>query len=166
MFSETIGTWRGCVACAADDRNHCHPRSHSTFVAAQRRAVTARSPAGAPAPLRILVVEDDRVIGFLLTEMLTDLGHEVCGIERTEDGAVAAAGRMKPDLMIVDANLAAGTGSGVMARVLLAGPMRHVFMSGLPDATTAYGAITLTKPFSREALIRSIASGFEGYRGT
>ena len=96
--------------------------------------------------------------------MLRDLGHDVCGVERTENGAVAAAIRLKPGLMIVDANLASGTGAGAMARVLQTGPMRHVFMSGLPAAVRTAGAVSLLKPFSRDALIRSIAASFDGHR--
>ena len=123
-------------------------------------AVTAITQAVAPEKLRILVVEDDRVIGFLLAEILTDLGYDVCGIERTENGAVDAAIRLKPGLMIVDAHLASGTGAGAMARVLQTGPMPHVLMSGLPVAVRTAGAVALLKPFSKDALIRSIAASF------
>ena len=121
-------------------------------------------PAAMPAALRILVVEDDSVIGFLLSEMLAEIGHEVCGVARTENEAVEAACRMKPDLMIVDASLAAGTGAGVMARVLSTGPMPHVFMSGLPAAPTLHGAVSLLKPFSQDALMRGIATSMADCR--
>ena len=33
--------------------------------------------------LRIMVVEDDMLIGMLLGEMLEAMGHEICAIERT-----------------------------------------------------------------------------------
>ena len=113
--------------------------------------------AGASARLRILIVEDDRLIGFLLSEMLNDMGHTVCGVERSEDGGVDAAARLKPDLMIVDAHLVGGTGAAVMARVLRAGPMPHLFMSGMVGAPSANDAISLLKPFSQGALTRGIA---------
>jgi CheY-like chemotaxis protein len=54
--------------------------------------------------LRILVVEDDAMIAMLLADMFAAMGHDVCAIERTEAGAVAAATLCKPDLMIVDAD--------------------------------------------------------------
>jgi DNA-binding response OmpR family regulator len=41
--------------------------------------------------LRILVVEDDVMIGGLLAETLEDLGHVVCGVETNAANAVAAA---------------------------------------------------------------------------
>jgi DNA-binding response OmpR family regulator len=53
--------------------------------------------------LRILLVEDDCVIGMFLGMTLEHMGHEVCAIESTEAAAVAAAERYRPDLMIVDA---------------------------------------------------------------
>jgi CheY-like chemotaxis protein len=34
--------------------------------------------------LRVLVVEDNAIIGMLLGEMLAEMGHDVCGIETTE----------------------------------------------------------------------------------
>jgi DNA-binding response OmpR family regulator len=53
--------------------------------------------------LRVLVVEDDPMIGMLLAEMLEAIGHDVCAIETIEAAAVAAAARYRPDLLIVDA---------------------------------------------------------------
>ena len=52
--------------------------------------------------LRVLIVEDEAMIAMMLAEVLRELGHEVCATEATEAGAVAAAARHKPDLMIVD----------------------------------------------------------------
>jgi CheY-like chemotaxis protein len=42
--------------------------------------------------LRILLVEDDSMVGMFLGMTLEQMGHEVCSIETTEAGAVAAAG--------------------------------------------------------------------------
>ena len=35
-------------------------------------------------PLRILVVEDDALIGMLLADMLDAMGHTVCAVARTQ----------------------------------------------------------------------------------
>lgn len=80
--------------------------------------------------LRIVVVEDDALIGMLLAEMLEEMGHDVCAIEETEDGAVASAARCHPDLMIVDAWLGEGSGIVAIDKIQLAGAMPHVFVSG------------------------------------
>ena len=81
-------------------------------------------------PLRIIVVEDDALIGMLLGEMLEDMGHDVCAIEATEDGAVASAALCHPDLMIVDAQLGQGSGLVAVDKIQQTGIMPHVFVSG------------------------------------
>ena len=45
--------------------------------------------------LRILIVEDDALIGMLLAEMLEDMGHGLCAIEATEADAVTAVIRCR-----------------------------------------------------------------------
>ncbi len=108
--------------------------------------------------LRILVVEDDVLIGALLAEMLIAMGHAVCAVATTEAGAVAAAAEHRPGLVIADARLGAGSGLRAVAEITRAGPVPHVFMSGdlskirasHPDATM------LRKPFGEPELRRAI----------
>ena len=107
-------------------------------------------------PLCVLVVEDDAMIGPLLAETLTGLGYEVCGIEATEAGAVAAAARHRPDLMVVDVKLADGSGIAAVERITRTGPVPHVFMSGLARQAAVPGEVLLTKPFREADLVRAI----------
>ena len=80
--------------------------------------------------LRILVVEDDGMLGMLLGEMLEDMGHLVYPLETTQAGAVAAASANRPDLMIVDVGLGEDSGLAAMDEVLATGFIPHIFMSG------------------------------------
>lgn len=109
-------------------------------------------------PLRILVAEDDALIGMLLDEMLTDMGHHVCAVVATEADAVAAAALYKPDLAIVDARLADGSGVHAVDAMLRLGPMPHVFVTG--DASGVQrsrpGAVVIEKPFREPDLVRAI----------
>lgn len=113
--------------------------------------------------LRILVVDDDPMIGTLLEIMLKTLGHSVCAIAATEAGAVADAARHKPELMIVDAWLGMGSGVSAMREILKHGFIPHLFMSGniakvrlqRPDA------IVLEKPFRDAALILAIQNALD-----
>ena len=73
--------------------------------------------------LRVLVVEDDAMIGMLLAEMLEQMGHEVCALERTEARAVTAAIRCRPDVMIVDVWLREGSGIAAVERICAASPV-------------------------------------------
>jgi CheY-like chemotaxis protein len=107
--------------------------------------------------LSILLVEDDAMIGAVLAEMLADLGYETGAIQATEEGAVAAAERHRPDLMIVDLKLAVGTGVAAVERITRAAPIPHVFMSGLGPRAARPGDVVLTKPFHEADLIRAIA---------
>ena len=67
-------------------------------------------------PLRVLVIEDDAIIGMLLSELLTGMGHGICAIAATEGEAVIAATRHRPDLMIVDASLGRVVGSPLLRK--------------------------------------------------
>lgn len=63
---------------------------------------------------RVLIVEDEAIIAWQLSDMVEDLGHEVCGTVAGEPEAVAAAAREKPDLILMDVRLRAG-GDGITA---------------------------------------------------
>ena len=80
--------------------------------------------------LRILVVEDDVMIGGLLAETLEDLGHVVCAVETNAANAVAAAARHHPDLMIVDVGLGEASGVAAVKEILRSGFVPHVFATG------------------------------------
>ena len=108
-------------------------------------------------PLRILVVEDDVVMGVLLAELLVNMGHVVCGIAKTAAAAVATAARHRPDLMIVDMQLAEGTGVSAVEAIIRTGPVPHVFMSGRSLGPTHPDAVVLRKPFREPDLVRAIA---------
>jgi DNA-binding response OmpR family regulator len=108
--------------------------------------------------LRVLVVEDDILIGMLLADTLGAMGYEVCAIEATETGAVAAAARCNPDLMIVDARLRDGSGVSAVEEILRTGWVPHVFVSGETSTILALrpGAIVIQKPFRDIDLNRAI----------
>lgn len=108
-------------------------------------------------PLRILVVEDDAVMGMLLAELLVNMGHAVCGLAKTEAAAVATAARHRPDLMIVDMQLAEGTGVSAVEAIVRTGPIPHVFMSGRSLEPVNPDAVVLRKPFREPDLARAIA---------
>ncbi len=106
--------------------------------------------------LRVLVVEDDSILGMLLAETLAGMGHDVCAIEATEAGAVTAAVQHRPDLMIVDACLGKGSGVSAVEEILRTGPMPHVFISGARFQAGRPGAVVLQKPFHESDLVRAI----------
>jgi DNA-binding response OmpR family regulator len=103
---------------------------------------------------RVLIVDDDTLIGMLLATMLQDMGFETCDVETTQTGAVAAALRLRPDLMLVDAKLGPGSGIAAMAEIRLQMAVPHIFMSG----ERLHGAPALLKPFTEQQLACAIRS--------
>ena len=83
-------------------------------------ADAARGDKGArpPAPLRILIVEDETIVAMQLEDMLHDLGHEVVGTTASHIDAVAATEASRPDLALMDINLGRG-GNGIEAALEL-----------------------------------------------
>ena len=126
-------------------------------------AISGVPPLAANRPmtaLRVLVVEDEAIIAMLFADLLVAMGHEVCAVEATEAGAIAAAIRCRPDLMIVDAHLMEGNGTSAVAAILRAGFVPHVFVSGDPlrEPPLALGSVVLQKPFRESDLVRAIQS--------
>jgi CheY-like chemotaxis protein len=112
--------------------------------------------------IRILVVEDDCILAFLLGQLLEGMGYEVCGIESDQAGAIAAAKRCKPDLMIVDEHLGRGSGLFVIEALLQDGAMPHVFVSGDTSRirTLKPLAVVLEKPYFEADLEQAIWRAF------
>ncbi len=109
--------------------------------------------------LRILIVEDDILVGQLVAEMLAEMGHEICAVETTETAAVRAAAEHRPDLMIVDVRLGDGSGITAIDLILTARVIPHVFASGNIDKVRKLrpAAILLEKPFHEAELANAIA---------
>ena len=115
-------------------------------------------------PLRVLIVEDEAMIAMLLKEVLTEMGHNVCGTEPTESGAVTAALEGRPDLMIVDAHLRDGSGVSAVERILSSRFIPHVFVSGdlLRGQALSPRAVVIQKPFCEPDLARAIERAIRG----
>ena len=116
--------------------------------------MTGQSPA--PAKRRVLVVEDEMLIGMLLEDMLTDLGHEVAAIVPRLKEAMAAVDRETYDLAILDVHLH-GESAFPVAEALIAKGIPFVFATGygergLPE--NYRGRPVLQKPFAKDDLER------------
>jgi two-component system, response regulator PdtaR len=120
--------------------------------------ITARSPVSVPVDivrpqsltgLRILVIEDDLLIGMLFAETLVGMGHTICAIATTEDEAVAAAQAHLPDVMIVDARLQDGSGIAAVEKILNRAFVPHVFVTGDKNSVVVAmpHSVVVEKPF-------------------
>ncbi len=109
--------------------------------------------------LSILVVEDEPMIAALLAELLTEMGHHVCGVVGEEAKAVCESARLKPDLLIVDAALCAGSGVRAVEGMTTLGQPQHIFTSGDARAVRLRKpeALVLQKPYDEADLAQAIS---------
>lgn len=109
-------------------------------------------------PLRILVAEDEPLLAMLLEDVLKEMGHDVCAIESTEAGTVAAGLRFRPDVMVVDPGLVQGSGISAVAEILRTLFIAHVFVTGetLLGRPLHPRAVVLQKPFREVDLASAI----------
>lgn len=114
----------------------------------------------------ILVVEDEAIIGMLLSEVLAGLGHDVCAVVASEDEAVAAAAFHQPDLLIVDAGLASGNGISAVDAILATRIVPHIFTTGnaLKVRLQRPDAIVIEKPFHEADLDDAITSALSQHQ--
>lgn len=118
--------------------------------------------------LNILIVEDDSQLAITLKYLVEDNPrYRVVGIADDADGAIAAAEKSQPDLVLLDLHLAhATTGFSVAVRLNDIG-VPCLFVSGkapsFPMPDLALGC--LMKPFTAEDVHRSLAAAEDLLRG-
>ena len=72
----------------------------------------------APAPLKVFIADDSNLVADMLTELLAEPGRvEVVGRGESEDQAIDAIRAMRPDVVVLDLQLASGSGTNVIRAV-------------------------------------------------
>jgi CheY-like chemotaxis protein len=115
---------------------------------------------GSPAKRRILVVEDEMLIGMLLEDMLTDMGYQVVAIVPRLKEALAAVERESFDLAVLDVHLH-GESAFPVAEALIAKGVPFIFATGygergLPENYRSRPV--LQKPFAKDDLERLLTA--------
>ena len=116
---------------------------------------------------RILVVDDDNAMRDMVTAMLEDAGHSVCGADGA-DQALEHLGDGDFDAVISDIRMPGRTGIELLGEIREIRPETPIVMM------TAFGSIDsaveamqagafdyVTKPFKRDALLMSLERAFE-----
>ena len=114
-------------------------------------------------PLRVLVVEDDYVLSRSLRALLARLGYTVTGAAPTAELALALFDATPPDLVLLDVELADGSGGIELAAQLnQRRPVPLVFLTAFTDRATferakAVGPCAfLNKPYDETLLGNAI----------
>ncbi|MDO9598657.1 MAG: response regulator [Azoarcus sp.] len=103
--------------------------------------------------LRVFLIEDSAILRAMLRDMLGELeGVEVVGDADDESGALAGLERQCADLAIVDLELRAGSGLGVLSR-----------LSAEPERYGRTRAVVLTNHGHRAIRARCAALGVERF---
>ncbi|TPG60459.1 response regulator [Roseomonas nepalensis] len=117
---------------------------------------------GAPPPIlagrRVLVVEDQYLLADDMRLLIERLGGEVLGPFSTVPGALAALGRERPDLALLDVNLD-GEEVYTVAEALQAAGIPFVFTTGYDPGSLdpRFGAAPhLEKPIATPALLAAL----------
>jgi CheY-like chemotaxis protein len=112
-----------------------------------------------PSGRRVLVVEDEMMVAWLLEDMLGDLGYAVVGPASRVDQALALLDAEIVDAAVLDVNLN-GQKSYPVAAALVARRVPFVFSTGYhkDSLTQGYQEFpALQKPFERAKLADALA---------
>ena len=104
---------------------------------------------------RVLIVEDDGAIGFVLHEMMVECGFEVAGLAADLPAALRGARQAALDMAVLDVNLG-GVQTWPVADALAARGVPFMFITGDDgeDIPTAWRHVPrLQKPFRHADLL-------------
>lgn len=72
----------------------------------------------AQGPLKVFIADDSPLVADMLTELISDPGRiEVVGTGATEDATLDSIRAMRPDVVVLDLQLLAGSGTNVIRAV-------------------------------------------------
>jgi DNA-binding NarL/FixJ family response regulator len=111
----------------------------------------------------ILIVEDQMLIAWHLSDLVEEAGHRVLAIARDPAEAMEAAARQRPDFALMDVRLLAGTSGLEAGRMLFeCWGVRSIYISANLDPATRTQAEQLQalgfvgKPFLPTEVIEAV----------
>jgi DNA-binding response OmpR family regulator len=119
-----------------------------------------------PRPLRILIVEDEALVAFAMEAHLTDAGHEVVGTADTFTDALRLAEETRPDLVLLDIQLAEGSSGLDVAHALHGRGVACLFSTGNCPGLAREDAVgCLHKPYGQRQLLEAVVAADAVVRG-
>ena len=116
----------------------------------------------------LLIVEDQLLLAMGLKAELEDTGYRVLELAIRHQEAIVFALEVKPDLALVNIDLADGDDGVALAHDLKARGVPVLFISGQPHRATlakAAGIASLSKPYSPLELVAAVDYLFRHERG-
>lgn len=117
---------------------------------------------------RIVIVEDEPLVGLDLQETLEEAGYEVAAVIDSADAVLSVYQKEKPDLILMDIRLRSyldGIDAVQRLRLFSDVPVIYVTASTTPGIrqraeTTNPGAV-LSKPIASETLLKTVRQALE-----
>lgn len=115
---------------------------------------------------RVLIIEDDPLIGMDMANCVSDMGCVVTGVARTAAQAVEMASTWSPNLLIANVVLAdLSTGRSATDRILTADPgVDVVFMAPKPEelltGDVEEPAFVIQKPYMEDQVRNAVSQAF------
>jgi DNA-binding response OmpR family regulator len=119
-------------------------------------------------PKILLIVEDQILLAMVLKDELEDGGYRVLELAVGHQEALGFAREVKPDLALVNIQLADGDDGVALARDLKALGIPVLFISGQPDRARlakAVGIASFPKPYSPADMVEAVGYLFRHEHG-
>lgn len=110
----------------------------------------------------VLIIEDEPLISMQLEDLVTSLGHEVCGTAATRTQAAEVVANKTPGLVLADIQLADGSsGLDAVDDILAISSVPVIFITAYPErlltGTRPEPTYLVTKPFQEETVRTAIS---------
>lgn len=110
--------------------------------------------------LKILIVDDEVLVGMALADELSERGYAIAGPYSTVEAASKALNRDRPDIALLDVNLGKGRTSYDLAETLTKAGTPLIFLTGYselcPDQNKFPSAGVLSKPVVMDHAVAEI----------
>ena len=126
------------------------------------------APASARAQKVLLIVEDQLLLAVDLKDELEDAGYRVLELAINNQEAIGLAHKVKPDLALVNIQLADGDDGVVLASDLKALGIPVLFISGQPErsrSAKSVGVASIPKPYTPSELVAAVDYLFRHEKG-
>ena len=110
----------------------------------------------------VLIIEDEPLISMQLEDLVTSLGHEVCGTAATRTQAQTVVAERTPGLVLADIQLADGSsGLDAVDDILAVGSVPVIFITAYPERLLTGDrpepTYLVTKPFQEQTVRAAIS---------
>ncbi len=112
---------------------------------------------------KVMIIEDEAIIALDLQSIVSEMGHKITGVARTETEAVKLFNAERPDLILSDIQLADGS-SGIDAVneiMKTAGDTPVIFITAYPERLLTgerpEPAFVITKPYTEEQVASAVS---------